>query len=281
MSSEIREDKQFDGKNLYFQWLQKHEAWPQKYHRYIVIGLWIVCLAYTIYRILFDVSYQSSRVAGYLVYYAFRWIPAIIIFTDFLFIMPYFFRRDSASGTIDSLFSSPVETKDVIADLRRFTVRMNLQKLAPIVIVSVFFLLKNFYWIVRLEIGDYDSIWWVLSKGLVPFSVWWFCLEAGIVTCVLPARASDYGGHLLFLLIPWLVVFMHLGYRLGCYHWMVWFSDVELGTQVGSRTMFHYAYFYNRAWCFAHEAVILMVFAGVLFFLGRKLMHLRRQGVWK
>ena len=168
------EETRFNKEHVYLQWLIARKAMPYGFNRYLVYGMWILCLGFIVFDypkytvLIFDVNFLILAA-----------IPFALISLDFLYFTPRIIHDDSGTRTLDVLFSCPVRTGDIFTDLRKYIARLNLLKIIPFLLLFAFRFYESRLYRAAYPIGFETSIN-SIGDAAAFIALWWMMLEMGI-----------------------------------------------------------------------------------------------------
>lgn len=275
----LENDSKFEDKHIYYQWLHARKAWPTGVNHRVVVAMWVIC------SILFLSLDDTGGVFGHSVWDSGTIVLAVAgAFTlmDFLYALPRTVQSDVSTGQMSALFASPIPTGEIVSDVRRFSVALNLKQIAPaILLLAVMFLSSiafgNFYsWnLTARTIGDW----------LVYAALWWLILETGVAAAALPRWVTDTAAHFVLFIVPLFILAQAKGTHIYNRLWFLLFPgafphrmvDTEQGYSRAEPTDFYWLWV---AWLVGFRVLVILAPAIILFFSSRKLMELRRSGRW-
>lgn len=271
MSPRRRQERDFEERQLYQQWLYRRDAPPLALNRHIVKWLWVLLFVFLVaddhrhsyVGELLAISSSIAVAAG----------PPLLVLVDFLYHAPTAVFHDRRSGMMDFVFSSPLPTGDIVSGLRRFIARQNLVKLAPTATLAVVALLEGG------QLAKWQDWVMLLASTLMVYSLWWFLLESGVVTAALPRFVASTGLTFLIWVVPVVVAVLWGGQYIADCHWHLWFGDIDI-FNVPEGVSWKWVSFLWEAWFLLHYSLLLFIPTLFLHLISPRVMDAARRGQW-
>ncbi len=285
----------FEVDHIYLQWLNHRKAGSLRHDRITVPILWIIAgfnaLMYMIagpgyditsivgadqYGIVIGVVLYIVVIMGYLLMTV---LPLGFVLRDFLAYLPRAIQDDTDRNIIGEMFNTPVSTREIVGDLLRWAVRMNIRHLLPSIALIIALILSFLRYAGLSILGDSReaAIFILFAISLfVLIALWWaFFLATGLASAALPRWVTRTG-----LLVPvWLIPVLLIVF-VGGYFLADW--TLELFSFLRSPAYYRYdTYALEPIWYTWHFIVILMIPTVAVAVNVVRMMEARRRYRWK
>jgi len=285
----------FDVDHIYLQWLNHRKAGSLRHDRLTVPILWIIAgfnaLMYLIagpsadllsivgggpHAILIGVVLYIVVIMGYLLMTV---LPLGFVLRDFLGYLPRAIQDDTDRNLMEEIFNTPVSTREIVGDLLRWAVRMNVRHLLPS-IALILALILSFLGSAGLSIlGDSSEVAIIILFAISLFvliALWWaFFLATGLAAAALPRWVTRTGLLVPVWLIPILLIVFVGGYLLAD-------RTLELSSFLRPHAYHRYdTYPLEPIWYTWHFIVLLMIPTVAVAVNVVRMMEARRRHRWK
>jgi hypothetical protein len=200
-------------------------------------------------------------------------LPPIWVFLDFFLHVPRCVHRDTDAGMIEPIWHAPISTREIVRDLRRWAVAMDLRHLAPSIVLLLVIVVLYYPSPASKPLpSGREIVLWLLPMVPIAVVLWWFLLGCGLAAAALPRRWT--AGILLIWVLPILV-----GVYLGG---MVLAAELVWGLFPGPPgTQTHMLpWGGDLVWLCGSRFLLFLPPSLLTWLCIPKLMEMRRQGRW-
>ncbi len=284
--------RQFDTDHIYYQWLKFRGAGVQKFERITWTIVWIVTWAliaqglalYAIYQIdegILDriLANQTAEVIMYIMMITGSLmvlaVPPLVILRDFLFYIPRAVRADVESNVLKGVFISPVTSKEILTDLFRWAVGLNMKHLAPsMTLGGAALVMTGIQFLIEGDPFDViEAAHTVLPIVVLVLTLWTFILVSGLGMAASPDWVNIPGVVILVWFLPALFFVFGYGSLIAAGSYSTLTDILYLDTiYTGRRFWAHEAFWQMSVFTFMLATLIFLVLGNLV-----KMMDARRR----